>query len=211
MAKYRLYKYQIQSDKYLEPSIREITLRSSWELDFAKHCDLLPTVIQWGYEMIQIPYRDPLTGKQKVYIPDFYVRMYDKNTQSLKDFLFEIKPMHEQLDNHARNREDAALIARNKAKWAAAIRWASRHNAEFQVINESDLYDVNKKGRVRPVKAFAPTHTSTKKATSGPSKATVKTSNRKTSSRKKAAPARSQRLQATSKVKSVSKTKGRSR
>ncbi len=174
MAKFRLYKYKIKSEKYLVEDVQEITLRSSWEVDFAEHCDLLPSVLAWGYEMIQIPYRDPLTGKQKIYIPDFFVRILGSDGVP-RDNLFEIKPMHEQLDNHARNSKDAALIARNKAKWLAAVKWADRHHAEFSVLNEKDLYDVEKKGRKYPVKQYAHTSTKPKKVSRGPKRITKTT------------------------------------
>jgi len=159
MARYRTYGYTpINPDKY-RGSDSEIILKSSWELEFAKSCDLFPSVLGWAYEATRIPYHDPLSGRQKVYIPDFFVEVAQKGGYS-KHFVFEIKPMHEQLDQHARNSKDAALIARNKAKWMAASKWADRHSAEFVVLNEKDIFSFheNRNPRFNTVKTFAQTH-----------------------------------------------------
>ena len=163
MARYRTYEFDpVNPDKYTGPTT-PVILKSSWELEFAKHCDLLPSVLSWGYELVQVPYRDPLTGKQKIYIPDFFVKI-GRTDGYAQDYVFEIKPMHEQLDAHARTQHDAALIARNNAKWIAASQWADRHSAEFQVINENDMFGGHnaRKGRVNAVNTFA--HTNTAKA-----------------------------------------------
>ncbi|RMH13403.1 MAG: hypothetical protein D6698_14040 [Gammaproteobacteria bacterium] len=159
MARYRTYRYKITNPGKYMGSETEIILRSSWELDFAKHCDLLPTVLEWGYEIVKIPYRDPLTNTQKVYVPDFFVRISRGRGKS-EDFLFEIKPMHEQRIQNARNREDAMAIARNEAKWREAIKWATRHSATFEVLNESDLYTGfdNIPNRKRQIKPFSHTN-----------------------------------------------------
>lgn len=164
MARHRFYKYELVNPEKFTNGGNHLVLRSSWERDFAEHCDLLPSVLSWGYESVQIPYRDPLSGNQKVYIPDFFVKMATRDGYSV-DKVFEIKPMHEQNDENARNRKDAALIARNNAKWEAAVRWCQRHSAEFEVLNESNLYlgHENRKPRVNPVKGFA--HTQTTKPT----------------------------------------------
>lgn len=102
------------------------------------HCDVVPTVLQWSSEPFQIPYRDPITGKQKVYVPDFFITKLEKGHPVQE--LIEIKPIHEQLQEHARNSRDAMLQARNTAKWGAAIEWCARHGASFVVHNETDLY-----------------------------------------------------------------------
>ena len=76
--------------------------------------------------------------------------------------------MHEQMDGHARNRADAATIARNNAKWMAATKWADRHSAEFVVLNEDNLFAFHdaRSPRKHPVKTYAATH-ATKPLTKG--------------------------------------------
>lgn len=172
MSRYSTYSYTpINPEKYRGENI-PIIMKSSWELEFAKHCDLLPTVLSWSYETRQIPYRDPLTNKQKIYIPDFFVEVAREGGHS-QHYVFEIKPMHEQLDEYARNQKDAALIARNNAKWAAASEWCDRHSAEFAVLNERDIFSWHnsRKPRVKTVSRFKPTFTATKPTKS----ATVRT------------------------------------
>jgi hypothetical protein len=159
MSKYRLYNFDpVNPEKYKGDTI-PIIMRSSWEVEFAKTCDLMPTVLSWSYESRQIPYHDPLTGKQKVYIPDFFVEVAQSDGYT-KHFVFEIKPMHEQKDEFARNSTDAALIAKNNAKWAAASQWADRHSAEFVILNEADLFSWHdaRRQRVHTVKSYTPTY-----------------------------------------------------
>lgn len=162
---FRTYEYVPQNrEKYRGDTI-PIIFRSSWELEFAQHCDLLPTVLGWSYETIEVPYRDPITGKQKIYIPDFMVEIIQEGGFSV-NYVFEIKPMHEQYQEHARTQHDSALVARNAAKWMAATQWADRHSAIFEVLNESDLYSWHgaRKPRTQIVKTFAPTTTKAKTA-----------------------------------------------
>lgn len=165
MAKYRTYAFDpVNREKYTGGA-GQIILKSSWELEFAKHCDLLPSVLSWGYEMVKIPYHDPLTGDQKVYIPDFFVTVAQLDGYST-NYVFEIKPMSEQLDGFARNSKDAASIARNNAKWMAAAQWCDRHSAEFAVLNETDLFSFHntRKPRINPIKSFAHTQAKLAKA-----------------------------------------------
>ncbi len=117
-----------------------ITLKSSWEENFARvYCDLNPAVIDWAYEIWRIPYRDPVTGRQTIYIPDFLMS-FQSNGQ-IKTALVEIKPLHETLYEHTRNAKDAAQVARNLAKWEAAISWCQRRgNIEFVVLTEAEMF-----------------------------------------------------------------------
>lgn len=174
---YRFYPYTPTNPEKFKGDTVPINFRSSWELEFAQHCDVLPSVISWSYEMISIPYRDPLsmTKKQRIYIPDFFVEILQSGGYS-QSYLFEIKPRHEQLQEYARNRADAALIARNTAKWRAATQWADRHSAIFEILNESDLYAWHgaKRPRNNPIKTFSHTHTTPKVSAPKARKAAVK-------------------------------------
>ena len=78
MAKYAQGKYTVKNqEKYL--GNRQPTYRSSWEFAFMKFCDEHPSVAKWASEAIKIPYRNPFTGKQTIYVPDFFVVYVDKN------------------------------------------------------------------------------------------------------------------------------------
>lgn len=176
--KFRTYAFTPRNPEKFKGETIPIILKSSWELEFAEHCDKLPSVLTWNYEAVQIPYRDPITGKQKIYIPDFFVEIASRDGVSLH-YVFEIKPMHEQHQEHARNQKDSALVARNAAKWGAATQWADRHSAEFHVLNEKDIYGwhESRKPRVHPVKTFSPTY-ATKPASSPATKRTTPVTNK---------------------------------
>ena len=64
--------------------------RSGWEHAFMRFCDNHPSVVNWASEAIQIPYRNPLTGKGTVYVPDFVVMYQDKNGKKHAE-LIEVK------------------------------------------------------------------------------------------------------------------------
>ena len=57
---------------------KEPTYRSGWEFTFMQFCDNHPNVIQWASESISIPYKNPLTGKNTIYVPDFFMVYQDK-------------------------------------------------------------------------------------------------------------------------------------
>ncbi len=92
------------------------------------------------YEPWRIPYRDPVTGRQTIYIPDFLMSFQSPGGQ-IKTALIEIKPLHEALREHARNVKDAMQVDRNLAKWEAAIGWCQRRgNVEFVVLTEAEMF-----------------------------------------------------------------------
>jgi hypothetical protein len=67
------------------------TYRSSWEFAFCRFCDEHPSVSQWASEAIKIPYRNPLTGKYTVYVPDFFIAYANRDGKQ-KVELIEVKP-----------------------------------------------------------------------------------------------------------------------
>jgi len=152
-------KRSIYTPQYPEKYVGEypIVSRSSWEEEFMKYCDMHPDVLEWASEPVQIPYHDPITGKQKIYIPDFLATMIDKQG-TLHKKLIEIKPLHEAYSEHARNTRDAAILARNQAKWTAAQGWAMRRGIEFIIMTEADLFTGhnNRAGRQNPIHPFVP-------------------------------------------------------
>lgn len=114
--------------------------RSSWELTFMTFCDNNPAIQQWASEPIKIPYRDPLTGKQTVYVPDFLITYIDKN-QKIHAELVEIKPAKQTLrEKVGKNPYDQAQFVKNQAKWAAASNWCQQKGIRFRIINEGDIF-----------------------------------------------------------------------
>ena len=114
--------------------------RSSWETTFCMFCDNNPSVQQWASEPVKIPYRDPLTGKQTVYVPDFLIYYIDRNMKSHAE-LIEIKPANQMLiEKVGKNPYNQAQYVKNMAKWEAANAWCKQQSVKFRVINEDDIF-----------------------------------------------------------------------
>jgi len=138
-SKYSQGVYKIQNpEKYVGNHAPRY--RSSWEHTFMMFCDNNPSVQQWSSESIKIPYRDPLTGKQTVYVPDFLIVYLDKNLRKHAE-LVEIKPANQMLKEQVgKNVYNQAQYVKNMAKWEAAGKWAQNQGIKFRVINEKDLF-----------------------------------------------------------------------
>ena len=113
--------------------------RSSWEWTFMRTCDENPSIQQWASESIKIPYKDPTTGKQTVYVPDFLIVYVDANQKQHTE-LVEIKPSTEVTMESAKSYRDKLMVAINMAKWAAADNWARANNMRFRVVTEFDIF-----------------------------------------------------------------------
>lgn len=114
--------------------------RSSWEVTFCQFCDNNPSIHEWASEPLQIPYRDPLTGRQTIYVPDFLIVYMDKNHKKHVE-LIEIKPAAQMLkEKVGKNPYNQAQYVKNMAKWAAAGNFCKQRGIQFRVINESDIF-----------------------------------------------------------------------
>lgn len=118
---------------------RRPRFRSGWEHSFMRFCDNNDHILQWASEAIQIPYRHPLTGKQTIYVPDFFIT-YRTRDNTVHAELIEIKPKKQSVIESKMNSRDRAVVAVNYAKWAQATKWAQRHGMTFRVITEDDLF-----------------------------------------------------------------------
>jgi hypothetical protein len=131
--------YKIKNpEKYT--GTKEPFYRSGWELTFMTFCDNNPAVEQWASEPVKIPYRDPLTGKQTVYVPDFLISYVDKNHLKHVEMI-EIKPANQMiLEKVGKNPYNQAQYVKNLAKWEAAGAWCRAQGIKFRVINEHDIF-----------------------------------------------------------------------
>jgi hypothetical protein len=118
--------------------------RSGWEHAFMRFLDNNEHVVNWVSESISIPYRNPLTGKQSMYIPDFLITYRNKSNQLIAE-LVEIKPKKQSVIESKASARDRAVIAVNYAKWDAATKWARRNGLTFRVITEDDMFRNGKK------------------------------------------------------------------
>lgn len=138
MSKYAQGKYTIKNiEKYIGK--KSPTYRSSWEFTFCNFCDNNPAIIHWASEAIQIPYRNPVSGKQTIYVPDFLIVYLDAKQQKHTE-LIEIKPSKETTMESAKSYRDKLMVAINMAKWAAADNWARANNMRFRVVTEFDIF-----------------------------------------------------------------------
>lgn len=118
-----------------------IRYRSSWELAAMKYFDSgNPAILGWASETITIPYRNPLTGKPSLYVPDFLVIYLDKNNKQHCE-LMEIKPEKEMPGYPGKVPPRTRLIqAINAAKWQAAAAYCAKRNWVFRVVHEKQLF-----------------------------------------------------------------------
>lgn len=125
-------------DKYVGK--KTPTYRSGWEFSFMKFCDEHPAITQWASEAIRIPYRNPFTGKQTIYVPDFFISYHDKSGKQLVE-LIEVKPKKQtSLKEAKRSKVDQAYALLNEAKWAAARSWCSQNGIQFRIVTEDDIF-----------------------------------------------------------------------
>ena len=116
------------------------TYRSSWEWTFMNFCDMNKSVQKWASEAVQIPYKDPLSGRTTVYVPDFFIQYSDKNNRMNVE-LIEIKPASQTiLERVGKNKYNQAQFIKNQAKWAAATIWCKQQGIKFRIVNENDLF-----------------------------------------------------------------------
>jgi len=114
--------------------------RSSWELNFCMFCDTSPSIQKWASEAISIPYKDPLTNRNTIYVPDFFIQYLDKNNK-LNVELIEIKPSKQQLlEKVGKSVHNQKQYIKNQAKWQAAQSWCKQQGIRFRVLNENDLF-----------------------------------------------------------------------
>jgi hypothetical protein len=138
-SKFARGKFQMtQPSKYV--GLKVPTYRSSWEWSFMRFCDTNNNIVKWASEAVQIPYRDPLTGRQTVYVPDFFIQYIDKNNGSHVE-LIEIKPASQSiLERVGKNKYNQAQFIKNQAKWTAANIWCKQQGIKFRIVNENDLF-----------------------------------------------------------------------
>jgi len=144
MKKFAQGKFQIKNpEKYI--GNRTPTYRSSWEWAFMQFCDNNPSIEKWASEAVKIPYRDPLTGKHTIYVPDFFVVYVDKNGRQHAEVI-EVKPASQALkEKVGRNKVNQAHFVRNMAKWEAARAWCKQQGLFFRIVSESDIFHNGKR------------------------------------------------------------------
>ena len=127
--------------------------RSSWEYKVYLWLDLNEKVIQWGAEVLTVPYRmeitDSETGVLKAsdhrYYPDCYYELLQEDG-SRKKVLMEIKPYAETMEpkiplkatkKQLENFEYAMnMYKKNLFKWNAALGYCEDRDIKFVIMTE---------------------------------------------------------------------------
>lgn len=133
----------INPEKYV--GLKAPRYRSSWEWHAMKFFDTNPHVHQWASESIQIPYRNPITGKQTIYVPDFLVTYMHPKTKTLVGEIIEIKPRGQSVIEGKMSENARKVVAVNYAKWDAATKWAKRNGLTFRVVTEDNIFHNGKR------------------------------------------------------------------
>ena len=139
MARFASGKYTLKNpEKY--SGRKTPTYRSSWEFAFMRFCDEHPSVSQWASEAFKIPYRNPLTGKHTVYVPDFFIVYADRKGKQRVE-LIEVKPKNQTLkEKLGRSRHNQASWIVNQAKWESARAWCKQKGILFRIVTEDDIF-----------------------------------------------------------------------
>lgn len=113
--------------------------RSGWEHAFMRFCDNNEHILQWASESISIPYRNPITGKQSTYVPDFLITYRTRNNTMIAEVI-EIKPKKQSVVESKMKANERAVVAVNYAKWDAATKWCKKQGLLFRVVTEDQLF-----------------------------------------------------------------------
>ena len=141
-SKYHNGFYQVKNpSKYVGKKTPQF--RSGWEHVFMRFCDENPAILQWASESIRIPYRNPFTNKNTIYVPDFMVVYVKKNGEKHAE-LIEVKPNKETSLDEAKSTRDQAAAVLNMHKWQAAQAWCDQHGLKFRIVTENDIFHQGK-------------------------------------------------------------------
>jgi len=137
-------KYQPDNPKKYKGDPTNIIYRSLWERKFMKYCDLNENILEWGSEIMALPYRSPIDNRIHKYYPDFYIKVRESSGE-IKKCIIEIKPKKQTVEPIPQKRKTKGYIyevyeyAKNQAKWKAAEEFCKDRQWEFKVLTENEL------------------------------------------------------------------------
>ena len=119
--------------------------RSSWEFAFMKFCYENPSIQAWASEAVKIPFRNPLTGKMTIYVPDFFIQYKTKKGKNMVE-LIEVKPDNQvTMESAGKSKHNKLAVALNMAKWEAARAYCKSKGLGFRVVTEKDMFHQGKR------------------------------------------------------------------
>ena len=137
-------KFRATNPQKYRGDVSNIVYRSLWELRFMKWCDTNDSILEWGSEIIVIPYISPVDKKPHRYFVDFYIKVQNKDKE-IKKYLVEIKPERFTKPPNIPQKKTKKFIEEvfqygvNDAKWKAAFEYCLDRNMEFIILTEKDL------------------------------------------------------------------------
>jgi hypothetical protein len=109
-----------------------------------KWCDETANIIEWGSEVVIIPYISPLDKKVHRYFVDFYMKVKSSDG-IIQKYLIEIKPERFTKPPPIPKRKTKQFIDEvfqygvNEAKWKAAFEFCKDRKMKFMILTEKDL------------------------------------------------------------------------
>lgn len=137
-------KFSPKNPQKYKGDVQNIVYRSLWELRFMKWCDLNNSILEWGSEIVVIPYISPIDSKVHRYFVDFYIKVQDKENNVSK-YLVEIKPERFTKPPEIPKKKTKKFIDEvfqygiNEAKWKAAFEFCKDRKMSFIILTERDL------------------------------------------------------------------------
>jgi hypothetical protein len=124
-------------NKYIG-SKNSIKCRSLWERRVCKFFDESEKIKKWSFEEIEIPYVHPVDKQIHRYIPDFLIQVEQNNIN--KSIIVEVKPLKQVNLKESASSKDKLIFEINKAKWNAAEKFCEKHQMQFQILTEKDIF-----------------------------------------------------------------------
>lgn len=137
-------RYRVNNTQKYKGDINNVIYRSLWELRFMKWCDETANIIEWGSEVVIIPYISPLDKKVHRYFVDFYMKVKSSDG-IIQKYLIEIKPERFTKPPPIPKRKTKQFIDEvfqygvNEAKWKAAFEFCKDRKMKFMILTEKDL------------------------------------------------------------------------
>ena len=120
-----------------------VVYRSWLEARLFRFLDNSPSVLEWGSEVVVIPYFKSIENRMARYYMDVYAKM--KIGENVKKFLIEVKPHKFTLPPVPGRKAMKTVIYENtqwsinQDKWKFAQKWAEMNKYEFMIITEKNI------------------------------------------------------------------------
>ena len=137
-------RYTPKNPKKYRGDYHNIIYRSLWERKFMVYCDNSDNILEWGSEVIIIPYLSPWDGKIHRYFPDFYIKV-KQSSGGIKKFIIEVKPKNQTRPPKPVTKKtkkwlnEIKTYSINEAKWNHAKEWCETNDMEFKILTEEEL------------------------------------------------------------------------